>query len=66
MTVAAAVDLLLALLLQVQRVSAMIKKAREEGRDGLSDDEVDELAAADDEARAEFRAAIDRARAEGR
>lgn len=66
MKLAAAIDLLLTLITQAQRVSTVIATARAEGRDTLSDDDIEELELANDQARAELEAAIDRARTEGR
>lgn len=66
MNVASALDLILNLLNQAARVGAMIQRARQEGRDSLTDAEVDELAAENTQAREGVQAAIDQARAEGR
>ena len=66
MTVTQAIDLLLALITQMQRVSNMISTARAEGRDSLTAAELDEIAGANDEARAKLDAAIGQAEAEGR
>ena len=61
-----AVDLMLNLLTQATRVGAVITRARAQGRDGLTDAEVDELTAENTKARDDLQSAIDRARAEGR
>jgi len=66
MTVSAALDLLLNLTLQVGRITVMIRAAKAEGRDTLSEAELDELLAEDDQARQNLQDAIERARAEGR
>ncbi len=55
-----AVTLLLALIGQASKISAMIQVARMENRD-LTDDELRSLRLADDEARAALVAAIDAA-----
>ena len=62
----AAIDLVLNLLAQASRVGVLITRARAEGRDSLSEAEVDELAAENSQARDQLQEAIDRARAEGR
>jgi len=66
MKLAAAIDLLLTLITQAQRVSTIIAQARAEGRESLSEDDINELTAANDDARAELEAAIETARTEGR
>lgn len=66
MKIAAAIDLLLALITQAQRVSAIIGKARAEGRDTLDDQDLLLLERANDEARVDLERAIDQARTEGR
>ena len=64
MTLAAAVDLLITLITQAQRVSQIIARARSEGRDTLSDDDIQELEIANDQARADLEAAIETARSD--
>ncbi len=66
MNILAAIDLLLALADRVGRVSEMIKAARAEGRDDLTDEELVALQLEDDAARVDFANAIEQARAEGR
>jgi len=66
MNLANALDLVLNLLGQATRVGAMISRARSEGRDSLTDAEVNELAAENTQAREDLQAAIDDARAAGR
>lgn len=66
MKIVNAIDLVLNLLAQAARVGSMITRARTEGRDSLSDTEVEELASENDKARSELQAAIDQARSEGR
>ena len=66
MNIATAIDLVLSLLSQAARVGSMISSARAEGRDSLSEEEVNELAAENDQARQELEDAINKARAEGR
>lgn len=61
MGIAEAIDLVMTLVSRAGTVSSLIKKARAEGRDTLSDDEVNQLVAENDAARAELQAAIDKA-----
>lgn len=61
MTVELAVELLLALLMKSQEISAVIAKARLEGRDTLTKDEWDSVLAADDAARARLVGLIEKA-----
>jgi hypothetical protein len=65
MHISAAIELVLSLLSQMQRVSGMIAKAIAEKRD-ISTDEWAEIKAADDAARADLAAAIKKAEDEGR
>lgn len=62
---AAGIGLLLQLIEQAARVSAVIRQAQAENRE-LTSAELAQLAAENDVARAALVAAIDRARAEGR
>ena len=66
MNIAAAINLVLTLLAQAARVGAMITTARAEGRDSLSEQEVNELAIENDQARDALNEAINVAEAEGR
>jgi hypothetical protein len=66
MNIAIAIDLVLKLLAQAARVGSMITSARAEGRDSLSEKEVNELAAENDQARQDLEDAINKAQAEGR
>lgn len=66
MKTAAAIDLLLTLITQAQRVSRVIAKARAEGRETLDDADLLEFERANDTARGELDAALARARDEGR
>ena len=66
MNIAVALDLVLRLLAQAGRVGAMITLARTEGRDSLSEEEVNELAAENTQARQDLEDAIKQAQAEGR
>lgn len=59
MKVDTAVALLIALLREANALGASIKAARDEGRDDLTDAEVDEFAGRDDAARARLQAKID-------
>lgn len=59
-----AINLLLQILTQAQGLTALISKARAEGRE-VSSDELDALVDADDAARARLDAAIQRVKAEG-
>jgi len=61
-----ALDLAIALMARASQVSTMIREAQAAGRTELSADEWQQILAADDIARAELTAAIDRAKAEGR
>lgn len=54
-----AIDLLLTLLLQAEKVSAIIRAMKEEGRDELTKEELDVLRAADDAARANLVSALE-------
>lgn len=58
-----AINLVLALLARAQSVSARLAAARLEGREDLTDEEVDEIAAETSDARQELDEAIQRARA---
>lgn len=60
MKIELALQLLLAMLNQVGTLGAAIRKAREEGRDDLTDEELKPFRDADDEARARLQAEIDR------
>ena len=62
MKIETATDLLLSLIEQAQTVSVMIRQAKEEGRDGLSVQEVDQLASANDASRQRLAAAIEEGR----
>ena len=66
MNIVNAIDLVLNLLAQAARVGSMITRARSEGRDSLTDAEVDELATENDQAREELELAIEEARVDGR
>lgn len=66
MNIAAAINLVLTLLAQAARVGSMITTARAEGRDSLSEEEVNELAAENSQARQALEDAINQAQAEGR
>ena len=59
MEVDVAVALLIALLQEANRLGAAINAARADGRDDLTDAEVDEFAGRDDAARARLQAKID-------
>lgn len=59
MKVDVAVALLIALLQEANRLGAAINAARADGRDDLTDAEVDEFAGRDDAARARLQAKID-------
>lgn len=65
MQISAAIELVLALLAQAQRISGVLAKAIAESRD-ISPDEWADIKAADDAARDELAAAIAKAEAEGR
>lgn len=66
MNIAIAIDLVLKLLAQAARVGSMITSARAEGRDSLTEQEVNELAVENDQARRDLEDAIKQAEAEGR
>lgn len=66
MNLAIALDLVLQLLAQAARVGSMITSARAEGRDSLSEAEVNELAAENNQAREDLEDAIKQAQAKGR
>lgn len=66
MKVLAAIELLLALMDRATAVSDLIKGAIADGRDELTAEEWDQIKAADDTARAELEAALQRARDAGR
>lgn len=59
MDLGTAITLLTQLLGQASTLGNAIKKAREEGRNDLTKEEVDAFVAKDDEARARLQAAID-------
>lgn len=59
MKVDVAVALLIALLQEANKLGAAINAARADGRDDLTDAEVDEFAGRDDAARARLQAKID-------
>lgn len=59
MKVDVAVALLIALLQEANKLGAAISAARADGRDDLTDAEVDEFAGRDDAARARLQAKID-------
>lgn len=59
MNVGSALTLMINLLTQAARVGAMISRAQAEGRDSLTDQEVDELAAENDRAREELQDVLD-------
>ena len=61
----AAIDLVMALLIRAQQVSALVAHAQAEGRD-LSPEEWAQIISANDDARAVLAAAIAKAEAEGR
>lgn len=66
MNTVAAIDLVLALITRLHRVSQMLATARAAGQESLTDEQLDQLIAEDDAARDELRAAIARAKSEGR
>ena len=61
MNAALAINLLLALLDRAQAIGALLSKAKAEGRD-ITSEELDQLAASDDAARAILQAEIAKAR----
>lgn len=65
MNAVVALELLIQLTLQLQKLAELIKVARAENRD-ITDAELDALAGEDDLARAALKVAIDKAKAEGR
>ena len=66
MTITLALDLLLALLARTSEISALITKARAEGRDRLTPEEFKQITGADDASRATLVQAIADAKREGR
>lgn len=65
MNVAAALELLLQLAGTAGQVSALIARARADGRDEISEDDMASVVGADDAARARLVAAIEQAKAAG-
>ncbi len=61
MNVAIALSLLIQLSQQIQQISALIAKAKAEGRDEITEADIDAIVGDDDAARAELKAAIDKA-----
>ena len=66
MTITLALDLLLALLARTSAISALIAKARAEGRTKLTPEEFEQITGADDASRATLVQAIADAKREGR
>lgn len=66
METAAAIELLLALINNAGQISALIQKAQGEGRDKLTPEEWASITGADDSASASLKAAIEKAKGEGR
>lgn len=62
----AAIELALALIEQGARISILVRQARAEGRDSLSDEEWKQIIDEDDSAIAALESAIATAKAEGR
>ena len=65
MNVATGLDLLVSLTEQAMRLSAMLRQAKAEGREGLTDSEVEQLALENTEARQRLQDAIEAARNAG-
>lgn len=65
MEVTAALGLLLQLTTQAQQIAALINKARAEGRETISEEDMIAVVGADDDARARLVAAIEAAKAAG-
>lgn len=61
----AAIDLILALITRAQVISSLVAKAQSENRD-LTASEWDQIVEADNQARSDLVAAIEKAKAEGR
>lgn len=59
MDLTTALSLLVALLGQANKLGELIRNARAEGRTDLTEEELDSLAGADDDARARLQALID-------
>lgn len=66
MKIAIALELAVQLLSQLTHISALIQKAQAEGRDTLTDDELDAVITTDDAARGALESAIEQATKEGR
>jgi len=66
MKIAIALELAVQLLTQLNQISALITKAQGEGRDTLTDDELENIITVDDGARGALQVAIEKARTEGR
>lgn len=62
MNIATGLDLVVSLAEQAFRLSAMLKQAHAEGREGLTDSEVEQLALENTEARQRLQDAIEAAR----
>lgn len=62
MNIATGLDLLVTLTEQALRLSGMLRQAQAEGRDGLTAEEVDQLALENTDARQRLQEAIDEAR----
>jgi len=66
MNVAAALELLVQLAQAAAQLSAVIGRAHAEGRDDISEEDIDAVVGADTAARARLVAAIEKAKSEGR